>query len=101
MFTFQISKMFQGYSTSFPHGAPQLQVLTISDVSRLTIPFGGDTPALRTLKLSYCPVPWCLFKLSSLTTLILECVPVQSQQSTEEFLAMLSRLQNLKHLDRG
>ncbi|KAF8437243.1 hypothetical protein L210DRAFT_601078 [Boletus edulis BED1] len=49
------------------HGAPRLQVLAISvRAIWLSVPFkfGGDTPALRTFKLSYCPVPWCLFKLS-------------------------------------
>ncbi|KAF8138883.1 hypothetical protein EV363DRAFT_1315063 [Boletus edulis] len=62
-------------------------------------PFGGDTPSLRTLVLSGCPVPWYLFELSGLKTLILrEIIPVKFRQNTVEFLATLSCMQDLTHL---
>lgn len=62
--------------------APRLQNLKISTrlafepFSVLPLPFGGDAPDLRTLRLSNCPVPWHLFKLSGLTELGLYDVPL-------------------------
>ncbi|KAF8559425.1 hypothetical protein OG21DRAFT_1562360 [Imleria badia] len=53
--------------------------------------FHGDTPALRTLVLSNCPLPWYSFKLNGLATLILyDVVPLQFRQNMEDFLATLS-----------
>ncbi|KAG6373846.1 hypothetical protein JVT61DRAFT_5997 [Boletus reticuloceps] len=60
--------------------------------------FNGDTPALRTLKLSCCPVPWYSLKLNGLTTLNLRLVPSQFQQNMVEFLATLSFMQDLRRL---
>ncbi|KAF8138969.1 hypothetical protein EV363DRAFT_554031 [Boletus edulis] len=60
--------------------------------------FNGDTPALRTLKLSCCPVPWYSLKLNGLTTLDLRLVPSKFQQNMVEFLATLSSMQDLTHL---
>ncbi|KAF8138945.1 hypothetical protein EV363DRAFT_1394360 [Boletus edulis] len=82
--------------------APRLQDLKIS-VNRgpsewASVLFQGDTQALCTLRLSNCPVPWYLFKLSALTTLHLEQIPDRFRQSTEEFLATLNYMQDLKHL---
>ncbi|KAF8437276.1 hypothetical protein L210DRAFT_3547341 [Boletus edulis BED1] len=57
--------------------APRLQNLKMSQFSAL---FDGDTPALRTLELSRCPVPWYSFTLNGLTTLNL-------RSNTVEFLA--------------
>ncbi|KAF8119731.1 hypothetical protein EV363DRAFT_1380174, partial [Boletus edulis] len=62
------------------------------------LPFGGDTPALRILKLTYCWVPWYSLKLSGLTALKLDNIPVQFQQHTEDFLATLSCMQDLTYL---
>ncbi|KAF8423175.1 hypothetical protein L210DRAFT_3570315 [Boletus edulis BED1] len=84
--------------------APRLQNLKISVGSRdgpseqFSALFDGDTPALRTLELSYCPVPWYSFKLNGLTTLDLRLVPSQLQQNVVEFLATLSSMQDLTHL---
>ncbi|KAI9574266.1 hypothetical protein HD554DRAFT_2165761 [Boletus coccyginus] len=83
--------------------APRLQNLKISteddDCSQWSsVLFDGDTPALRTLELTGCPVPWYSFKLSGLTTLSLNDVPVRFQQDTAEFLATLGHMQNLEHL---
>ncbi|KAF8437223.1 hypothetical protein L210DRAFT_2361828 [Boletus edulis BED1] len=62
------------------------------------LPFGGDTPALRILKLTYCWVPWYSLKLSGLTALKLDNIPVQFQQHTEDFLATLGCMQDLTYL---
>ena len=82
--------------------APRLQNLKISahntSSSRPLVLFDGDTPALRTLELSGCPVLWSSFKPNALTTLCLYRVPEKTQQNTEEFLATLSHMQDLEHL---
>ena len=84
--------------------APCLQKLKIStegdfDCSQWSsVLFDGDTPALRTLELTGCSVPWYSFTLGGLTTLSLNNVPVPFQQDTVEFLATLGRMQNLEHL---
>ena len=81
---------------------PRLQHLEVSTEAYprewSSLPFDGDTPALRTLKLSNCPVPWYSLKLSSLTTLHLWHVPDWFQQNTMEFLATLGSMQGLKYL---
>ncbi|KAF8555540.1 hypothetical protein OG21DRAFT_1602811 [Imleria badia] len=82
----------------------RLQKLVISastsspEWGQSSVLFNGDTPALRTLELRYCPVSWYSFKLSGLTTLCLRHVPVRFQQRTEEPLATLRCMQDLKHL---
>ncbi|KAF8123765.1 hypothetical protein EV363DRAFT_1455152 [Boletus edulis] len=84
--------------------APRLQYLDItveypdSSVKWSSLLFDGDTPALRTLRLASCPVPLHSFRLSALTVLRLVNVPVRFRQNTEEFLAALSRMQDLQHL---
>lgn len=86
--------------------APCLQSLKISsgrlpsssNLPSVLVPFDGDTPNLRTLELSHCPVPWYSFKLSGLKTLLLHDVPLQFRQSMEELLVTLSCMQDLKHL---
>ncbi|KAF8432452.1 hypothetical protein L210DRAFT_2842267 [Boletus edulis BED1] len=82
--------------------APRLQYLdiTVEDPSEEwpSLLFDGDPPALRTLQLVECPVPLHSFRLNALTVLRLVNVPVQFQQNTEEFLAALSCMQDLKHL---
>jgi len=85
--------------------APRLEILEISETAsvcsearRSSLPFDGDTPALRTLCLSYCSVSWYSFRLSGLTTLDLHRVPARFQQNTVEFLATLSCMQDLTHL---
>ncbi|KAF8138939.1 hypothetical protein EV363DRAFT_1315243 [Boletus edulis] len=91
-------------SKLFSCRAPRLQNLQISTnnfISHWTRePFGGNTPALRTLDLAYCPVPWYSFKLGGLTMLNLRGVPqtVRLRQNTMEFLATLGRMQDLMHL---
>lgn len=54
------------------------------------VPFDGDTPALRTLRLIECQVPWHLFELGCLTTLRLHYVPSRLWQSMPEFVAAVS-----------
>ncbi|KAF8138932.1 hypothetical protein EV363DRAFT_1580603 [Boletus edulis] len=84
--------------------APRLQNLKMSvgfqngSSQQFSALFDGDTPALRTLELSRCPVPWYSFTLNGLTTLDLRSVPSQCRQNTVEFLATLSRVQDLRHL---
>ena len=82
--------------------APRLQHLRVSvrnaSSSRPLVLFDGNTPALRTLELSGCPVLWSSFKPNALTTLRLYHVPEGIQQNTEEFLAALRHMQNLEHL---
>ncbi|KAI9574274.1 hypothetical protein HD554DRAFT_2325100 [Boletus coccyginus] len=84
--------------------APCLQILEIFEGSVSlaawmgSLPFDGDTPALRTLCLPFCSVPWYSFKLGGLTTLDLRCISAPFQQNTVEFLATLSRMQDLTHL---
>ncbi|KAF8138968.1 hypothetical protein EV363DRAFT_1445735 [Boletus edulis] len=84
--------------------APRLQNLKISvryqdEPSQVfSALFDGDTPALRTLELSCCPVPWYSFTLNGLTTLDLRSVPSQCRQNMVEFLATLSCVPDLRHL---
>ncbi|KAF8437297.1 hypothetical protein L210DRAFT_3547425 [Boletus edulis BED1] len=84
--------------------APRLQNLKMSvgfqdgSSQQFSALFDGDTPALRTLELSRCPVPWYSFTLHGLTTLNLRFVPSRSQQNMVEFLATLSCVQDLRHL---
>ncbi|KAF8433049.1 hypothetical protein L210DRAFT_3763759 [Boletus edulis BED1] len=85
--------------------APRLQNLKImvgfqNELSsqQFSALFDGDTPALRTLELSCCPVPWHSFTLNGLTTLSLRFVPIHLQQNMVEFLATLSCVQDLRHL---
>ncbi|KAF8437157.1 hypothetical protein L210DRAFT_3547026, partial [Boletus edulis BED1] len=81
--------------------APRLQNLKISgsgSSQQFPALFDGDTPALRTLELSSCLVPWYSSTLHGLTTLNLRFVPSESQQNMVEFLATLSCLQDLRHL---
>ena len=82
--------------------APRLQRLEINAIGYppewSTLPFDGDTPALRILRLERCPVPWYSLNLSGLTLLSLLQVPVRFQQHTAEFLATLSSMRNLQYL---
>lgn len=84
--------------------APRLQNLEISTrlafepFSVLPLPFGGDAPDLRTLRLSNCPVPWHSFKLSGLTELGLYDVPLRFRQTMQEFIVALRCMQDLAHL---
>jgi hypothetical protein len=85
--------------------APRLKNLTIDFIlvrrdpsERSFVLFSGDTPALRTLELTHCPVPLHSFKLIGLTTLSLHRVPVRFQQNMVEFLATLSCMPHLKRL---
>ncbi|KAF8138885.1 hypothetical protein EV363DRAFT_1315068 [Boletus edulis] len=76
-----------------------LEIICSEDHSNWSwLPFGGDTPALRTFKLFHCPVPWYSLKLSGLTALELFNIPVQFQQRTEDFLATLGCMQDLTYL---
>ena len=59
------------------------------------LPFHGDTPALRTLELSYCPVPWQSFNLGALTTLNLSCFPIRFRENIVDFLAILRDMESL------
>ena len=63
------------------------------------VPFDGDSPALRILELSHCPVVLSSLKLGSLTTLVLRHIPEQFRSTMEELLAMLTCIQDLTHLD--
>ncbi|KAF8138963.1 hypothetical protein EV363DRAFT_1208943 [Boletus edulis] len=93
---------FEDHFLSSP--APRLQTLMITvnyqkgSSHQFSALFDGDTPALRTLELLFCPVPWDSFTLHGLTTLDLRFVPSRSQQNMVEFLATLSRVQDLRHL---
>ena len=84
--------------------APRLQILEIwapNASSGWVLPsvlFNGETPALRILELSYCPVAWYSFKLSGLTTLGLFRVPARFRQNTGDLLATLRCMQNLTRL---
>ena len=81
---------------------PRLQHLEVSTEAYprewSSLLFDPDTPALRTLKLTGCPVPWYSLKLSSLTTLHLCHLPNWFQQNTTEFLATLGCMQDLRDL---
>ncbi|KAF8138949.1 hypothetical protein EV363DRAFT_1580617 [Boletus edulis] len=99
------SMCFKPEDSFLPSSAPRLQNLKISFCFnneprslQFSTFFDGDTPALRTLELSCCPVPWYSFKLNGLTTLDLRLVPSLFQQNTAEFLATLSSMQDLRHL---
>ncbi|KAF8555346.1 hypothetical protein OG21DRAFT_1507762 [Imleria badia] len=87
--------------------APCLQNLKISlrdyPSESPVVLFDGDTPALRALELSNCPVPLSSFKLSGLTTLKLCRVPPRLRHNIEELLATLSCMQDLVqlYLDRA
>ena len=83
---------------------PHLQILDIDGTqscpSEWTLTINDrDIPSLRTLKLTYHPLPWHLLNLTGLTTLFLSHAP--SPQNIVEFLAALSRMQCLAvlHLD--
>ncbi|KAF8549858.1 hypothetical protein OG21DRAFT_537565 [Imleria badia] len=100
----RVDQIFHGVSSH----APRLQILQIEVDSR-SVPstsrwdsalFRGDTPALRTLDLSCCPVPWYSLKLSGLTTFSLYDAHYQFQQTMniEEFLATLRCMQDLRCL---
>lgn len=98
-----LSRLFESESSR----APRLQSLEISiepnrgfSSSSMwnSAPFHGDTPALRTLGLSNCPVPWYSMKLSGLTKFSLHDIPPLFQRNMEEFLAMLSCMQDLTYL---
>lgn len=69
-----------------------------SDLPVPSVPFDGDTPTLRTLVFSNCPVPWHSFKRNSLTTLLLRHDFITSEQKLGEFLALLSCMQELAQL---
>lgn len=81
--------------------APRLRYLTIlpSYMSLRSdwpsVLFGGDTPALRTLELTSCLLPWYSLNLSGLTNLDLCRVPLRFH---EEFLSTLRRMHGLTHL---
>ena len=86
--------------------ATRLQTLKISVWSDYCEPPGrglvlldGDSPALRTLKLSYCPVTFSSLKLAGLTTLVVRYVPRSFPPTMEKLLAMLSCMQALTHLE--
>ncbi|KAF8555355.1 hypothetical protein OG21DRAFT_1483910 [Imleria badia] len=103
-FQLQFPDVFSGHTqicSALSSRAPRLQTLKISAGSSFQLPFvlfDGDTPALRTLELSPCPVPWYSFNLAALTTLSLHGVHDQFQQGMEEFLGTLSQMQDLTHL---
>ncbi|KAN0097009.1 hypothetical protein V8E55_001455 [Tylopilus felleus] len=84
--------------------APRLQNLQIEislrsrSLQSSSVFFNGDTPSLRSLEFSDCPVPWYSFKLGALTTLSLHRVPALFQQNMEMFLATLSHMQDLRYL---
>ena len=90
------------YFSKLSSPAPRLQNLKLSTESDWSewslVLFNGDTPALRTLELSCCPLPWYSFKLGGLIILSLYRVPVRFQENIEEFLATLRCMQNLQHL---
>ena len=90
------------YFSKLSSPAPRLQNLKLSTESDWSewslVLFNGDTPALRTLELSRCPLPWYSFKLGGLMILSLYRVPVRFQENMEEFLATLHCMQNLQHL---
>ena len=73
-------------------------VFNSEDSDQSFLPFHGDAPALRTLKLSWCPVPWQLFNLNSLTTLNLSNLPVRFHDNIVDILAILRVMENLAEL---
>ena len=85
--------------------APRLRTLRIALGSSLSeqplVLFDGDTPALRTLEFSDCPVLPSSLKLNGLTTLKLFYFHLRPQQNVQELLATLSCMQDLAqlHLD--
>jgi len=93
-----------GFFSKLSSPAPRLQTPHISSADLAwrwqwpPVLFDGDTPALRMLELTSCPVRWYSLKLSGLTTLSLRCVPVSVQQNTAEFLATLGCMQDLTYL---
>jgi len=93
-----------GFFSKLPSPAPRLQTPHISTSGLAwrwqwpSVLFDGDTPALRTLELTSCPVRWHSLKLSGLTTLSLRCIPVSAQQNAVEFLAVLGCMQDLTSL---
>ncbi|KAN0075503.1 hypothetical protein V8E55_011526 [Tylopilus felleus] len=95
---------YQFFAKLFSH-APLLQNVKVlflppfpSDNWPPSISLDGDTPALRTLEVSNFPIPWYSLMLSGVTTLSLSYHPGRSLQNTEQFLATLSCMKDLKHL---
>ncbi|KAF8555402.1 hypothetical protein OG21DRAFT_1496351 [Imleria badia] len=87
--------------TSPPHHLQNLVIWAPNASSEWELPsvlFNGDTPALRTLELSRCPVAWYSFKLSGLKTLSLYHLPARFQQNTGDLLATLRCMPDLTHL---
>ncbi|KAF8138899.1 hypothetical protein EV363DRAFT_1315098 [Boletus edulis] len=88
--------------SKFSSRAPRLEDLQISVdgyQERTFVLFDGDTPALRTLELSCCAMPWYSLNLSGLTTLSLRgAIPVGFHQNMAEVLSTLNSMQDLTHL---
>ena len=94
---------------NLPKRAARLQILEISvwgpssyhppRPHRPFVPFDGDSPALRILELSHCPVVLSSLKLGGLTTLVLYHIPEQFRSAMEELLTILSCTQDLTRLD--
>ena len=99
-----VHQFFSELSSPTPHLQHFEVSIELNDDSDDLVPpypsvlFDGDTPTLRTLALSHCPLPWYSLKLSSLTTLNLFVVPVRFRQTTKEFLTTLSCMQDLVYL---
>ncbi|KAF9232495.1 hypothetical protein BU15DRAFT_81182 [Melanogaster broomeanus] len=60
--------------------------------------FSRETPALRTLELYRCHVPWSSPIFTALTTLRLRDIASSSQPTIAEILAMLRHMPDLAHL---
>ncbi|KAF9238629.1 hypothetical protein BU15DRAFT_75080 [Melanogaster broomeanus] len=60
--------------------------------------FNRETPALRTLELYYCHIPWSSPVFTALSTLRLRNIDWSSQPTITELLTMLRRMPGLVHL---
>ncbi|KAF9241051.1 hypothetical protein BU15DRAFT_45227, partial [Melanogaster broomeanus] len=85
--------------------APLLHTLrlfvTQTDTESALVPdtlFSRETPALRTLELYRCHVPWSSPIFTALTTLRLRDIASSSQPTITEILAMLRHMSDLAHL---
>lgn len=91
-----------GFSLGRLLHAPRLQTLKIwvnPPAVTSVVFFGATIPALRILRLKGCSVPWYNFGSNGLTTLSLEGLPIHFQPDVEEFLEIISCMQNLTQLD--
>ncbi|KAF9232498.1 hypothetical protein BU15DRAFT_81185 [Melanogaster broomeanus] len=95
----------EGVFSKLSTPAPLLHTLrlfvTQNDTESVLVPdtlFSRETPALRTLELYRCHVPWSSPIFTTLTTLRLRDIASSSQPTITEILAILRHMPDLAHL---